>query len=189
MTQPTTPQSGATQSGTTHSGFPLQTLASTALGLGGFGVIAIGALHAAWGAGISWPARNREQLARNVVGSARMPNALACASVAAPLVGAGAYALAEAGEHNPQQQEPTQNEESFTPALNKVGFLLPLGVGAALLARGLTGGKLACKALRLPAPSAEFVDLDRRIYRPVSLVLGGSLLLGKALSAKARQLK
>lgn len=180
--------------------------ASFLLGLGGIGVIGVGAVHALWGAGVMWPAKNREELAAKVVGSERFPPALACAAVAIPLVGTGAYALAEAGgvtihntavigDQEPQEASPpatspgtdthdagtTQDE---TRLVDRVGFALPVAVGMALTTRGIVGGVAACKMLGLPTPNTEFQNLDKKFYRPLCLVLGGSLLVGKALARK-----
>jgi hypothetical protein len=46
------------------------------------------------------------------------------------------------------------------------------------------GGKLACKLVGLPEPNAQFLDLDRRVYQPLCLGIGGSVLLGKILTRR-----
>ena len=50
---------------------------------------AMGAVHAGWAAGLSWPARDAEELALHVIGLHRMPSRSACALVALTL---GAFA-------------------------------------------------------------------------------------------------
>lgn len=121
--------------------------------VGASGLAAVGALHAVWGSGSTWPARDITSLADAVVGSDEFPGAGATFAVAT-LAGVGAVVVAGAGGDH------------------RVARLVRLGAAAALVARGLLGGVTATRVLGLPEPSRRFRRLDRTFYRPLCLVLG-----------------
>ncbi len=152
------------------------------LGLGGVGLIGLGVLHLAWGAGASWPMRSREELAARVVGTTEFPGTAACAVVAAPLLTAGVYAVA--GTLPDSQYDDATSADELPVDRSRLGLdtLAPLIAGSALVARGIIGGKVACILVGLPEPNTQFLDMDRRVYQPLCLAIGGSILLGKLLT-------
>jgi hypothetical protein len=123
--------------------------ASTAL-------LALSALHAAWGAGSAWPFGDRAALADAVIGASDVPGPAACFAVSGALATASALiAGLPAGK----------------PRLRRIGAG---GVVAVLAVRGglgLTG------RTRLVSPSSSqsgrFARLDRRVYSPLCLALAG----------------
>lgn len=126
--------------------------------LAAVGLLGVGALHAAWAAGSSWPARDRRTLAEAVVGSPAMPPAAACAVVA---IGTGAAGALVAG----------------VGAQRRLAIAARRAAGLALIGRGLAGGIAAGRMLRLPSPNARFRHLDARYYRPLCCALGLATLL------------
>lgn len=63
------------------------------------GVLAgAGVLHAVWATGSSWPARDRNHLARAVVGVDRVPGPVPCLAVTAALLGTAAATLARTAD-------------------------------------------------------------------------------------------
>ncbi|MFJ4165466.1 DUF3995 domain-containing protein [Microbacterium sp. NPDC089698] len=137
--------------------------------VGAAGLAAVGLLHVLWAAGSSWPARDADALADAVVGSAHVPAAGPTAGVAALALG-GAAIVSGAGGDRP------------------VARLIRAGAAAALLARGLAGGVVATRVLRLPDPSARFRDLDRLVYRPLCLVLGAAVAWGSLGRIRRRKM-
>jgi hypothetical protein len=160
------------------------TVGKSLLTIGGAGLIGFGALHLAWGAGLNWPYRSRTELASKVIGATDFPSPLACGVVAAPLLTAGVYSVA--GAMPDSQYDDATATEDLPIDRSHLGLdtLAPLLVGTALFARGVMGGKLACKLVGLPEPNAQFLDLDRRVYQPLCLGIGGSVLLGKILTRR-----
>ncbi len=153
----------------------------TLLGLGGVGLIGLGALHLAWGAGLNWPYRSRTELASKVTGATDFPSPLACGVVAAPLLTAGVYSVA--GAMPDSQYDDATSTDALPVDRSRLGLdtLAPFIAGSALVARGIVGGKIACTLVGLPEPNAQFLNLDRRVYQPLCLGIGGSVLLGKIL--------
>lgn len=126
------------------------------------GLAAVSALHVAWVAGSSWPAKNKKALAEAVVGSkTEMPSAGPTLVVAA---GTGAAALLAAGAFGEGK-------------LQRAGVR---AMGSVMLARACFGGETALAALGLPKPGKQFIRLDTEYYRPLTAVLGVSLWLGSA---------
>lgn len=128
-----------------------------ARGVGAIGLLSVGALHAAWAAGSSFPAASRRQLAETVVGSPAMPGlvptvVVAAGTTAAGIVVAGAFGGAPAAV--------------WTRRL----------AGLALISRGAVGGANACRALGLPEPGDTFRRLDSMYYRPLCVTLGAAVL-------------
>lgn len=137
--------------------------------LGATGLAAVGVLHLVWAAGSPWPARDADALADAVVGSASVPGAGPTAAVAALAIG-GAAVTGGVGGDRP------------------VATLIRAGAAAALIARGLVGGVVATRILRLPAPSARFRRLDRVVYRPVCLLLGAAVAMGMSGAARGTKM-
>lgn len=125
--------------------------------VGAAGLFAAGSLHASWAAGSSFPLKDRPSLARAVTGSSRMPHPAASAALAAGLLGTGIVVAGAFGEG----QTPT---------------LVRISTGASLLGRGLLGGVVATKVLRMPTPQEPFRRLDALVYRPLCIVWGAAVL-------------
>ncbi len=123
------------------------------------GLTGVGALHAAWAAGSSWPAKNDRELARAVAGDKRMPAPEPTAGIAAAALVGGAIAGGATGE-------------------GALPVALRRGAGLVLLARGALGGNAALALLGRPEGGKRFVELDNRYYRPLCAVLGIALLIG-----------
>lgn len=125
--------------------------------LGAAGLGAAGGLHAAWAVGSTFPQPDRTALALAVTGSPELPPPAACAVMAVGLVGAGAVVAGVGGER-------------------RTAVLVRVSTGAALLGRGLLGGVMATRVLRMPVPQQPFRRLDARYYRPLCTVLGVAAL-------------
>ncbi|WP_131764891.1 DUF3995 domain-containing protein [Candidatus Protofrankia californiensis] len=123
--------------------------------LGAAGLAGIGAVHAAWGLGSSWPMRTREELADAVVGNDETPGPEACFVMAGVAISAAAL-LAGAGG---QGRGPRTARWM---------------IAAGLAARGVLGGRAATRVLGLPDPSERFVRLDTIVYRPLCLTLAAA---------------
>ncbi|ACQ78447.1 conserved hypothetical protein [Beutenbergia cavernae DSM 12333] len=117
---------------------------------------AIGGTHLAWGAGSSWPARTRADLADAVVGSPQVPGPIPCAVVGSGLIALAALSLQRTG----------------------LGQAARVAGTAGLLGRGIVGGVTSARMLRLPSPSERFRRLDARLYRPLCVAAGLALAVG-----------
>ncbi|HIY64878.1 MAG TPA: DUF3995 domain-containing protein [Candidatus Agrococcus pullicola] len=128
--------------------------------IGWAGLTAAGALHAVWASGSSWPARNKKELSRAVVGNSKaLPDANATLVVAGAAFAGGAIAAGGLGE-------------------GRIAIGLRRIMGIALLARAAAGGDAALTLLGLPEKAGKrFRELDRRYYRPLFGALGLSVLL------------
>ncbi|MFC4425313.1 DUF3995 domain-containing protein [Deinococcus navajonensis] len=123
-------------------------------------LVGLALLHLAWGLGAVWPGRDPLDLAGKVVGTldpGRMPSSVACFIVAAGLAGSAVSLtlLPVLGDR--------------WPVLRALGF----AVGAVFLMRGVLGYLLP----RLSRTGLAFDRLNRLIYSPLCLVLGGLTLL------------
>ncbi len=140
-------------------------LTRTARIVSGTGVIAVGAAHAIWAIGSTWPARSRRELAEAVVGNPdALPGRGATAVVAATALTAGVVIAGAGGDRDGAVR------------LRRLA-------GAALVTRAAVGGEVALAALGLPPAKSKFVALDTRYYRPLCAVLG----LGALLGARSRR--
>lgn len=131
-----------------------RSFASHAARLGSAGLLAASALHVSWGAGSSWPAPGRGDLARLVAGTDTPPGPRASYLVAAAL---GCAAIVSA-----------RNDLRLVRA----------GIGLVLVGRGLAGLAGRTRWLVPWTPGPRFVDLDRRCYGPISAGLGALVLAG-----------
>ncbi|MFC7625794.1 DUF3995 domain-containing protein [Microlunatus sp. GCM10028923] len=132
---------------------------------------AIGGLHAAWGVGVSWPARDRVSLAHQVVGSERVPPPAACFAVTGALTAAGALVLART---------------STDDRARWLGHLGTAGIAAVLGLRGL-GGLVGSGLLRTGHP--EYRRRDVAVYSPLCLALAAAVIMVRRVpgsSAAAR---
>ena len=126
-------------------------------------LVAIAGLHAYWGTGGRWPAKDEAALAGLVIGKTpgkRMPPPLACFAVAvAILIGTCLIAAASYG----QVQGLLGRLLAFAYCIFTAVFVL----------RGLAG-----YLPKLWAPSIEtpFFALNRRYYSPLCLALGAGLI-------------
>jgi len=116
-------------------------------------LFAIAALHAAWGAGRSFPFPDREHLADAVVGTSAVPPAPACYAVAAALTAAAAL---------------VQGFPTGRPTVRRVGLL---GVVVVLGGRGVLGIAGRTDLVSPASSSARFRRLDRNLYSPLCLAL------------------
>ena len=122
---------------------------------------ALAGLHAAWGAGSSWPLRDRAALAEAVAGRKSMPGPVACFGVATAL---GAAAVLVSGR--PRRR----------PTLVRIGAV---GVAGVLGTRGAVGLAGRTEMLSPGSNAATFQRLDRWVYSPLCLALAA----GSAVSA------
>ncbi|WP_152544945.1 DUF3995 domain-containing protein [Deinococcus phoenicis] len=127
-------------------------------------LVALSGLHVYWGLGGVWPGHDPRSLACLVVGGAedgRLPTPLACFGVAvALLLAAAALHFAAAGG-----------------AFGGLARVAAFGVAGVFLLRGALGYVLPA----LTHTGKAFDRLNRLIYSPLCLVLGGlalALLLG-----------
>ncbi|PQZ95925.1 hypothetical protein CQ018_01100 [Arthrobacter sp. MYb227] len=123
----------------------------------GVGLSGVAVLHAIWATGCSWPAKDARELAQHVTGSYSMPSSEASAIVA---VGSSVGALIMYG---------AGGQQSWAIKMRRT-------IGAGFMARGICGGVLATKALKLPGPGPRFRELDTKFYRPLCLMLGTAAL-------------
>lgn len=131
-----------------------QVVGTTALG-------AIGALHLLWAFGASWPASNREELAKHVIGGDDMPSAAPCLVVGGGMLTAAVIVAGAGG---------TRRLATTARAAISLAFLL----------RGAINGAAVTEMLGRPGADRAFVLLDRRVYRPLCLVIGGAVAIATA---------
>jgi hypothetical protein len=127
----------------------------------------IATLHAYWGVGGRWPAKDENSLADMVIGKTpggRMPPPAACFAVAgAILIGVGLIVLVSFSE----LQAPL-----------KLPILLAYGVFTAVfLLRGAAG---YVPAIWRRSAGTTFVRLNTRYYSPLCLLLGAGLIANLA---------
>jgi hypothetical protein len=109
------------------------------------------ALHVLWGAGSSWPAATRRELADMVAGTEVFPDRTACFTVAAVL--AGAAGTVASGPDGP------------------VGRAARACIAGGLAVRGVAGLTGSTRHLVPWTPSPRFVGLDRRFHGPLCLAI------------------
>jgi Protein of unknown function (DUF3995) len=125
---------------------------------------AIGLLHAAWGAGLTFPAADATSLAKAVVGGSTFPSPVDCFVVAALLAAATTLVLSRA---KPQSTV----GKAIPPLVSRFGSSAVAGV---LAARGLGG--LVVGALGVPRTTSTFRVLDLVLYSPLCLALAAAVL-------------
>lgn len=130
-------------------------IAARAISTLGLGCVAV--LHVVWATGSPWPARDGKRLAEAVIGShSDQPGAVPTLVVAGGTAGAALLASGALGDGR----------------LQRLGLR---AMGTVLLARGVLGGEAALAAMGMPRPGRTFQRLDRRVYRPLTIVLGAAL--------------
>ncbi len=117
------------------------------------GLAILAGLHAAWGAGSSFPLRDRASLADTIAGTDDVPGPAECAAVAG-LIATAAVLVADLAP--------------IPESVRRVGVL---GVAFTLGLRGGTGLTGRTGLLVPWTPAARFVRLDRRYYGPLCLTL------------------
>ena len=131
---------------------------ATAAGL----IAAASGLHALWGTGSAWPARDRRELADLVAGTEDFPGSGACFAVATLLAGAAAVVMGAPDTVG-----------------GRAGRACVAGVFAVRGVAGLTGTP---ERLVPWTPSARFADRDRRHYGPLCVTIAALVavdLLGR----------
>lgn len=125
-------------------------------------LMALAILHAAWGFGSTWPEADSQALARRVAGFKgvkQMPRPAACFFVAAVLAFAALISLTAVGVL------PTSYPRWLVlTALSAVAAVFTL--------RGLIA---YAPQWRDRTPEEPFASLDRRLYGPLCLIIGGAL--------------
>jgi hypothetical protein len=125
---------------------------------------AIGGLHAAWGAGSTFPFEDHATLADTVAGTQAVPRRSECFAVAGLLAAA---ATLVAGERVVPRR------------LRRVGAS---GVALVLALRGLAGVTGRTAQLVGWETSPTFVEHDRRYYGPLCLTLAAGALYSVAVA-------
>lgn len=116
-------------------------------------LLGLAGLHAAWGAGATWPLADRAALADAVMGTGEMPPPAACFAVAGALAGAAAFV-------GGWPRQPRQ--------IHRWGAG---GVVGVLTARGVLGLLDSTNLISRSSSSERFRGLDRRFYSPLCLGL------------------
>lgn len=131
-------------------------------------LLALAGLHVLWACGSSFPCANEQALARAVVGRrgiTKMPSALSCMAVACCLF-AAAFLAGFLGGFVPLSLPPLVQK-----ALSVLSGML---VGMVFLGRGIIG---ILPAFERSAPEMPFLTLNRRLYSPLSFLIGVGFIL------------
>jgi len=120
-------------------------------------LVAIAALHVAWGLGSSFPFQSREELADSVVGTDEVPSSLACLAVAALLVLAATLVL------------------GVLPLPKRLRTIALRVLTAVLMTRGVAGALGRTSTLSPGSDSPAFMRLDKRLYSPICLWLAAGV--------------
>ncbi len=126
-------------------------------------LLGIGALHALWGTGATFPFKDRDRLNDTVIGRSATPSPTACYAVAGLLTAASALV---AGLPTPWGR------------LRRSGVCV---VSAMLAARAVLGFANKTELVSPGSVSATFRRMDKRVYSPLCL----ALTLGAASSLRA----
>jgi hypothetical protein len=124
-----------------------------ALSVGALTLAALSALHLTWATGSTWPMGSEAELADNVSGVQQMPSSQACLVMGGGL-GLAAAAVAGAG------------------GSNRLLRFVRAGIAVGFLTRGVAGVTGNTVRLVRWKPSAHFVEMDRRYYGPLCLLIG-----------------
>ncbi len=129
----------------------------------------IGAIHAAWGAGLTtWPGTDLRSLAEKVVGGSTFPSTGACYIVAA-LLGTASGLVA-------------MRSRVTAPKAFLLAHLGAKTVGLVLVLRG--AGGLVVSSLGILTETAEFRRTNLLLYSPLCLALGFATLLSSRTPRK-----
>lgn len=120
----------------------------------------IGALHIAWGRGMTYPFKTQEELGKAVFPGDEFPSASACNAVGGALFAASALTAGVGGR----------------TWWARTGRNVVVGV---LTARGIAGVTGATRRTLPESADVEtFVELDKKIYGPLCLTLAGLVWFG-----------
>jgi hypothetical protein len=120
-------------------------------------LVAIAALHVAWGLGSSFPFQSREDLADSVVGTDEVPSSVACLAVAALLVLAATLVV------------------GVLPLPKRLRTIALRVLIAVLTTRGVAGALGRTSTLSPGSDSPTFLRLDKRLYSPICLWLAAGV--------------
>lgn len=121
-------------------------------------LLALAALHAAWGLGSSFPFHERVELADAVIGRRSVPSSRACFVVASMLTAGSALVL------------------NLVPMPKRMRTVALATMAAVLMIRSAAGFSSNTSRLSKGSDSQRFQRLDRRLYSPLFLLLAlGSL--------------
>ena len=123
---------------------------------------ALAGLHAAWGAGVTWPAAEPSTLARAVTGHERMPGPVACAAVAAALSATAGLVVVRLGDDVGRGRLP-------------FGIVDAAVRSAALVLAGRGAAGLLSSTIGRPRSTPPYRTLDLAAYSPLCLALAGAL--------------
>jgi hypothetical protein len=116
-------------------------------------LLAVGALHVAWGRGSTFPLPDRDALNDSVIGRSTTPSPGACYAVAGALTVAAALVA---------------DVPRLPRHVQRVGVT---GVGVVLASRAAIGFAGRTDVASPGSVSARFRRLDRRVYSPLCLAL------------------
>ena len=122
-----------------------------------FSLIAIAALHVAWGLGSSFPFQSREELADSVIGTDEVPSLPACLAVASLLALTAALVV------------------DLVPLPNRLRRFALRIASAVLATRGVAGAVGRTSTLSPGSDSPAFVRLDKKVYAPLCLWLAAGV--------------
>ncbi len=142
-------------------------------------LLSIAALHVGWAHGRSWPLRDRETLARNVLGvesssGPRRPDPRATPGIAACYAVAAALTTAAALVDGHPRSRPALRQRALRTVVAVLG------------ARGALGVAGRTHVVVPFATGATFTRLDRRVYGPLCLSLAVLASRGLAHTAPSR---
>jgi hypothetical protein len=129
----------------------------------------IAGLHAAWGAGSTFPFRDAATLADTVAGQAAVPNRLACNAVAGALVVAAALAA----------------DVPIGP--RRLRLVGRIGVATVLAGRGALGLFGATEKVSPGSNSPRFRRMDRRYYTPLCFALAAATVTATPTEPQGQQ--
>jgi hypothetical protein len=127
-------------------------------------LLAAGALHAAWGLGLSWPGTDSVSLANKVVGRSTFPSSFDCFAVAGLLTFGAALMGARTRLHSPRGK-------------NLPAPLIDIGVMTMATVMALRGaGGLIGSATNLLTTTEEFRRLNLVLYSPLCIALSAGVV-------------
>lgn len=124
----------------------------------------LGLLHLVWASGLSFPFANEQILARSIVGRrgiTRLPSRAAVALLGGLLIGSAVLA-GVMGHH-----------AGMSPALKFLIVPVGLMLSGIFFLRGIVG---VLPAFERAAPEQPYLSLNRRLYSPLSALVGVSFL-------------
>jgi hypothetical protein len=120
-------------------------------------LLALAALHVAWGLGSSFPFKNRDDLADAVIGTDAVPSPRACMAVASLLALAATFVI------------------GVKPLPQRLRTVALRVVTAVLTTRGVAGALGRTSTFSPGSDSPTFMRLDKRLYSPLCLWLAAGV--------------